>query len=235
MESQIKKSQIKDLEIKKTNVKLRVCSVQYPDSKTELFTDTYDSYLKNAESDRGQSVFPAFISPLSKSRLSEYSNSEKIVFCRLQSFAHLPTGANPSDPVRVKYDCSGELFITEDSARLSYIESADNGKAVKENKKSPDGLVGGKVDIFWSRHDSGFLLFQRDGAAKSAFALGEDYLTSSSYATPYGVFPMRACTARVKNSLLSSTPSLVLDYVVQLKGFEAQRIKLRIDLRQPET
>lgn len=133
---------------------------------------------------------------------------------KIQSFKSDVDG----EPVRIEYFSEARLTRSGDFISLSYTEP------------TVDDLVGTEVSISFYDNKKSDIFIERKGAVGAGFVLWKNVLCKSFYNTPYGMLSLRALTLGVDNRVTESGGSLTLDYITQLDGCEAQRIRMRIEI-----
>lgn len=133
-------------------------------------------------------------------------------------------------PVLVKY--KSEAAYTGDADRITFIyneekteEMAGTRTVISFDKKTPETVsvvrISADTNASFKSVQNGMLLDEKRGF-------------EGTYKTVMGDFPLRCITHKVKNGLGENGGTLVLDYISQLSGLDAQRIKIRIDIRPLE-
>ncbi len=134
------------------------------------------------------------------------------------------------EPVLVKYKC--DAVCTEDEGRITLIYNEEKSKE----------MAGARTVVSFDKETPGTVSVVRITADENAkfksvqngMLLDERRGFEGSYKTVMGDFPLRCITKKVKNSLSEGGGALILDYISQLCGLDAQRIKMRIDLKPLE-
>ena len=124
-----------------------------------------------------------------------------------------------AEPLRIKYSCAATLLKSGDIIKISYGEP------------SRDDLIGGTVSLIFNEKSPDTVFIERGGGENVCITLRENTQGESDYDTPYGSFKMRNYTLKLKNKLFSVGGTLISEYVSQLAGLEAQRIKMRIEIK----
>lgn len=194
-------------------VKITLSSVQYSEPEIELFTDDNSPFINSSSAKNG--MFNV---------MQRFFKEEKVGKCIQVPADFIPlTASADTDPVRIKYSCNAALSKNGDVVTLSYSEP------------SADDLTGGKVSVRFTENSLDKFFIERSGQGNVAFILIENTLCEADYNTPYGAFKMRAFTVRLKNQLSESGGALIFEYVSQLEKLEAQRIKMRIEVKREKT
>lgn len=131
----------------------------------------------------------------------------------------LENSKNDAEPVRIKYTCAATLSKSGDVIKASYSEP------------SHDDLTGGSVSLIFKEESPDTVFIERNGQGNSIITLSESTLCEADYDTPYGAFKMRNYTLKLKNGLSPSGGTLIFEYISQFMGLEAQRIKMRIEIK----
>lgn len=182
------------------NVTLRLETAQYPCPEIDFFADGAFCYEEENND----------INVASET----YGEFIRVSNEKIQSFK---SGAG-GEPVRIEYSCEAKLTRCGEVTSLSYTEP------------TADDLVGTRVEISFYEDKKGNVYIKRMGPFGGNFVLWENVLCKSYYSTPYGMLDLRALTLDVDNRLTDPDGSLAFEYITQLEGCEAQRIRMRIEI-----
>ena len=133
----------------------------------------------------------------------------------------LPTPALDAAPASPD-DVQLNVFIAD----ASYHDDGHR-VCIRYTENAESGMEGVKTTLSYQKTDPGRITLLRDGEVKTAleFVQGERYF--GVYQTPIMPFDLCLLPRTVDNSI-ETTGFLQLDYVIQLKGAEAQRTKLTL-------
>lgn len=134
------------------------------------------------------------------------------------------------EPVLVKY--KSEAVYTDGEGRITFIY----------NEEKNEEMTGARTVVSFDKETPETVSVVRITAATNAnfksvqngMILDEKRGYEGVYKTVMGDFSIRCITHKVKNSLGENGGTLIFDYVSQLRGLDAQRIKMRIDIKPLE-
>ncbi len=105
----------------------------------------------------------------------------------------------------------------------------DDGRrvAISYDEGALSGLEGSRVTISYQKDEPGTVSMLRTGSVKTALLFEAGRRHEAVYQTPLAPFTVCVQTARVDNAL-EAMGALELDYLVELKGAQAEHTKMRI-------
>lgn len=112
------------------------------------------------------------------------------------------------------------LRLTDDMFSLSYEETALTG------------MEGTSSQLSFIRSQPHLLTMLRSGSVSTALVFEPGKRHFCTYKTPYMPFEVCVHTVKVDNRLLDAEGTLDLDYVVEIRGAQAERCRLHLELKQ---
>ena len=130
----------------------------------------------------------------------------------------------------------GELVALED-AEPETVEINTVGRLSEENGRieisyeetEVTGMEGSTTAVSYEPSQSGLVTMLREGVVSTALVFEEGKRHHCLYNTPFMPFQVCVHTLKVDNRL-SEDKLLELDYVVEIRGAQAERTKFRLEL-----
>lgn len=168
--------------------------------------------------------------------LSMHSAQYDLVSCDLfdgdgmnESLAEKLFSSEQTAPVLVKYKC--EAVYSEDEHRVTLIY----------NEEKSEELSGSRTTVSYGKKEPLIVSIVRHTPLGVGFKDIENGMIlecgkgfKGEYKTVMGTFPIRCICSKATTTLKDSGGVLFLDYITQLKGLDAQRIKMRIGIKPLE-
>ena len=133
-------------------------------------------------------------------------------------------------------EIGGELApIPENQPRAMEIslfgrrEVKDGRMEIVYSEDSSTGLEGSETAISYAEVDRGVVTMIREGAVSTALVFEAGKRHHSVYNTPFMPFTVCVHTLTVSNRL-DSDGILELDYIVEIRGAQAERTKFKLEL-----
>ncbi len=107
----------------------------------------------------------------------------------------------------------------------------DDGTRVSVSYEESElsGMEGSRVTISFHKSERGMISMLRTGSVKTALVFEQGRRHHCVYQTPYAPFEVCVHTEKVQNEL-ETKDTLYLDYVVELKGADAERTRMTLSL-----
>ena len=107
----------------------------------------------------------------------------------------------------------------------------DDGRrvSISYDEGALSGMEGSRVTISYQKDEPGILTMLRTGSVRTALLFEAGRRHEAVYQTPLAPFEVCVQTARVDNAL-EAMGTLELDYIVELKGAEAEHTQMKIIL-----
>ena len=121
----------------------------------------------------------------------------------------------PEGPIEMFSE--GELYITDERVIIAYDES------------ELTGMEGSHTQVRFERNQDGLVTMMRSGNVNTILVFEEGKRHICTYQTPYMPFEVCVYTKKVENSLLEDG-KIVLDYVVEIRGAQAERTYFTIEV-----
>lgn len=121
----------------------------------------------------------------------------------------------PEGPIEMFTE--GELYVTDERVIIAYDES------------ELTGMEGSHTQVRFDRSNPGLVTMTRNGAVSTILIFEENKRHICTYQTPYMPFEVCVYTKKVENSLLEDG-KIVLDYVVEIRGAQAERTYFTIEV-----
>ena len=121
------------------------------------------------------------------------------------------------EPESVEINTVGQFEIKDGRAEVTYEES------------EATGMSGSTTAISFLERDVGIVTMIREGAVSTALVFEANKRHHCLYKTPFMPFQICVHTLKVDNRLLSDR-YLDLDYIVEIRGAQAERTKFHIEL-----
>ena len=121
------------------------------------------------------------------------------------------------EPESVEINTVGRFEIKDGRAEVTYEES------------EATGMSGSTTAISFLESDAGIVTMIREGAVSTALVFEASKRHHCLYKTPFMPFQVCVHTLKVDNRLLSDR-YLDLDYIVEIRGAQAERTKFHMEL-----
>ena len=115
----------------------------------------------------------------------------------------------------------GELYITDERVIIAYEES------------ELTGMEGSHTQVRFERNQEGLVTMMRNGNVSTILVFEEGKRHICTYQTPYMPFEICVFTKEVKNTLLENGV-IELDYIVEIRGAQAERTQFKIEVFEDE-
>lgn len=122
-----------------------------------------------------------------------------------------------AEPETVEINTVGRLSEEKGRIEISYEET------------EVTGMEGSTTAITYMREQEGLVTMLREGAVSTALVFEEGKRHHCVYNTPFMPFQVCVHTMRVDNRL-DTDKLLELDYIVEIRGAQAERTKFRMEL-----
>ncbi len=122
-----------------------------------------------------------------------------------------------AEPAKMEFTTEGTLTIKDGRATVRYGES------------ELTGMDGATTQVSFALDAPGLVTMLRGGGVTTSLVFEQDKRHVSIYETPFMPFEICILTMKVEN-LLIETGTLKLDYVVEVKGAQAERTKFTMDI-----
>lgn len=124
-----------------------------------------------------------------------------------------------AEPAKMEFTTEGTLTIKDGRATVRYSES------------ELTGMDGATTEVSFALDAPGLVTMLRGGGVTTSLVFEQDKRHVSIYETPFMPFEICILTMRVEN-LLIEEGTLNLDYVVEVKGAQAERTKFTMDISE---
>lgn len=131
-----------------------------------------------------------------------------------------PLQTDDDEPQDMEMYSDARLRLTDDMFSLSYEETALTG------------MEGTSSQLSFIRSQPHLLTMIRSGSVSTALVFEPGKRHFCTYKTPYMPFEICVHTIKVDNRLLDAEGTLDLDYVVEIRGAQAERCRLHLELKQ---
>lgn len=118
---------------------------------------------------------------------------------------------------RLELFSEGEIYITPDRVIIAYDES------------ELTGMEGSSTQVRFDRANPGLITMLRNGSVNTILVFEKGKRHICTYQTEYMPFEICVFTTEVKNSLLECG-RIDLDYIVEIRGAEAERTQFTIEI-----
>ncbi len=128
-----------------------------------------------------------------------------------------------TEPQQTEVFCNGRLRLTDTDFSLTYEESALTG------------MEGTESQLSFRLAERGLVTMLRTGSVTTALVFEQGKRHMCVYQTPYMPFEVCVHTLRVDNRLAPDGAvggSLDLDYVVEIRGAQAERCQMHVEVRE---
>jgi uncharacterized beta-barrel protein YwiB (DUF1934 family) len=131
-----------------------------------------------------------------------------------------PAIEGEDEPQTTEMFSDARLRLTDDMFSLSYEESELTGM---EGSSS-------QISFFFSNPELVTML--RSGSVSTALVFEPNKRHFCTYKTPFMPFEVCVHTLRIDNQLLSDAATLDLDYLVEIRGAQAERCRLHLEIKE---
>ena len=122
-----------------------------------------------------------------------------------------------AEPETVEINTVGHLTDTDGRISVSYEET------------EVTGMDGSTTEVTFMKDESGVVSMIREGAVSTALVFEEGKRHHCVYNTPFMPFQVCIHTVKVDNRILDEG-HIDLDYIVEIRGAQAERTKFRMEL-----
>lgn len=123
-------------------------------------------------------------------------------------------------PQSMEMYSDARLRLTDDMFSLSYEES------------ELTGMEGSSSQLSFMRSQSELVTMLRSGSVSTALVFEPNKRHFCTYKTPFMPFEVCVHTLRIDNKLLSEAATLDLDYIVEIRGAQAERCRLHLEIKE---
>lgn len=121
----------------------------------------------------------------------------------------------PEGPIEMFSE--GELYITDERVIIAYDES------------ELTGMEGSHTQVRFEKNMPELVTMMRDGSVNTILVFEQGKRHICTYQTPYMPFEICVFTKSVKNTLLENGV-IELDYIVEIRGAQAERTQFKIEV-----
>ena len=123
-------------------------------------------------------------------------------------------------PQSMEMYSDARLRLTDDMFSLSYEES------------ELTGMAGSSSQLSFMRSQPELVTMLRSGSVSTALVFEPNKRHFCTYKTPFMPFEVCVHTLMIDNKLLGDTATLDLDYIVEIRGAQAERCKLHLEIKE---
>lgn len=123
-------------------------------------------------------------------------------------------------PQSMEMYSDARLRLTDDMFSLSYEES------------ELTGMEGTSSQLSFMRSQPELITMLRSGSVSTALVFEPNKRHFCTYKTPFMPFEVCVHTLRIDNKLLGDAATLDLDYIVEIRGAQAERCKLHLEIKE---
>lgn len=123
-------------------------------------------------------------------------------------------------PQSMEMYSDARLRLTDDMFSLSYEES------------ELTGMEGTSSQLSFMRSQPELVTMLRSGSVSTALVFEPNKRHFCTYKTPFMPFEVCVHTLRIDNKLLGDAATLDLDYIVEIRGAQAERCKLHLEIKE---
>ncbi len=123
-------------------------------------------------------------------------------------------------PQSMEMYSDARLRLTDDMFSLSYEES------------ELTGMEGTSSQLSFMRSQPELVTMLRSGSVSTALVFEPNKRHFCTYKTPFMPFEVCVHTLRIDNKLLAEAATLDLDYIVEIRGAQAERCKLHLEIKE---
>ncbi len=131
-----------------------------------------------------------------------------------------PLETDDDEPQNMEMYSDARLRLTDDMFSLSYEETALTG------------MEGTSSQLSFVRSQPHLLTMIRSGSVSTALVFEPGKRHFCTYKTPFMPFEVCVHTIKVDNRLLDNEATLDLDYVVEIRGAQAERCRLHLEIKE---
>lgn len=150
-------------------------------------------------------------------------------------FDELESDAAENAAEEIKERAESEDFALEpakmESTTEGVLREEDGRVTVSYNESELTGMEGATTNISFDLSNPGLVTMLRGGSVTTSLVFEQDKRHVSIYETPFMPFEICILTMRVDNRLLDDG-ELYLDYVVEVKGAQAERTKFKMTISE---
>ena len=134
--------------------------------------------------------------------------------------AFYPMETDEEEPQSMEMYSDARLRLTDDMFSLSYEES------------ELTGMEGTSSQLSFMRSQPELVTMLRSGSVSTALVFEPNKRHFCTYKTPFMPFEVCVHTLRIDNQLLSDAATLDLDYLVEIRGAQAERCRLHLEIKE---
>lgn len=123
-------------------------------------------------------------------------------------------------PQSMEMYSDARLRLTDDMFSLSYEES------------ELTGMEGTSSQLSFMRSQPELVTMLRSGSVSTALVFEPNKRHFCTYKTPFMPFEVCVHTLRIDNKLLAEAAMLDLDYIVEIRGAQAERCRLHLEIKE---
>ncbi|MBQ7398552.1 MAG: DUF1934 domain-containing protein [Clostridia bacterium] len=123
-------------------------------------------------------------------------------------------------PQSMEMYSDARLRLTDDMFSLSYEES------------ELTGMEGSSSQLSFMRSQPELVTMLRSGSVSTALVFEPNKRHFCTYKTPFMPFEVCVHTLRIDNKLLGDAATLDLDYIVEIRGAQAERCRLHLEIKE---
>jgi uncharacterized beta-barrel protein YwiB (DUF1934 family) len=123
-------------------------------------------------------------------------------------------------PQSMEMYSDARLRLTDDMFSLSYEES------------ELTGMEGTSSQLSFMRSQPELVTMLRSGSVSTALVFEPNKRHFCTYKTPFMPFEVCVHTLKIDNKLLSEAATLDLDYIVEIRGAQAERCRLHLEIKE---
>ena len=131
-----------------------------------------------------------------------------------------PSDGSEFEPQTTEMYSDARLRLTDDRFSLSYEES------------ELTGMEGSSSQISFLYSQPQLVTMLRSGSVSTALVFEPGKRHFCTYKTPFMPFEVCVQTLHIDNQLLSPAATLDIDYLVEIRGAEAERCRLHLEIKE---
>ena len=131
-----------------------------------------------------------------------------------------PSDGSEHEPQTTEMFSDARLRLTDDMFSLSYEES------------ELTGMEGSSSQISFLYSQPELVTMLRSGSVGTALVFEPGKRHFCTYKTPFMPFEVCVQTLHIDNQLLSPTATLDIDYLVEIRGAEAERCRFHLEIKE---
>ncbi len=131
---------------------------------------------------------------------------------------NIPVAEGAEEPQAMEMYSDGRLRWNEDTFSLSYEETALTG------------MEGSGTQVSFAPTQPTLVTMLRTGSVSTALVFEEGRRHMCAYRTPFITFEVCVHTLKVDNRLNTPDATLLLDYIVEIRGAQAERCRMTLSL-----